>query len=294
LYQHFRPEFLQLYHLSLSSDAFSSFASVAESSSCEAAVTAAHTVLTQEAIPRTALDLDEVPEEKLRDNELFDLSEFLHSHGINMRYLPRVAASCRSAHVRRFLEEERVVRALKHYIREEWLQATSEENAIVIAEKIIEELHSGARWDQAQLRNKPDWSWEPRLRAAINMVEDSGTVKLVAKVKNLRPPTFVPLPQQETALLSRRQFLCEAGRDDASVVLQMIALYAIWSADPNCPQDSLVKGHGLVTELLSKHRNKRNALHTAASWYYIAATSARRLRFSRRICRLNALLSKKA
>ncbi len=135
------------------------------------AVRAAFNTLISVDVPAAAADLDAV----LGGQEGApqpDLSVFLHTRGINMRYLPHVAACCCNATARQFLEQEVIVRTAKHTLRALWAQrAVSETHAAAIADNIIHRLRRGDRelWAQLSLPGAPAWAWETRLRAAVGL-----------------------------------------------------------------------------------------------------------------------------
>ncbi len=214
-------------------------------------------------MPAAAADLDDAFHDQL------DLSAFFHSRGINMRYLPQVAACCRNPAARQFLEQEAVVRTAKHKIRALWAErAESDAHAAAIATEVIQRLRRGELWDQlSQPSGVPMWAWEPRLRAAMGLQDDR---TLTPKIKSVRPPPFVPLGKQEAALLKDLEFRRATGADVLPVQFQLIALYLIWAAGDD-PRESFAKGEAVLKQVLERHRRGppvENAIETAASWYY--------------------------
>ncbi len=232
------------------------------------AVRAAFDVLINVDVPAAAADLDAA----FRSSSDVDLSAFLHTRGINMRYLPQVAACCRNPAARQYLEQEAVIRTAKHKIRALWAErAESDAHAAAIAADVIQRLRRGDRdlWSQLLPADggAPSWAWEPRLRAAIGL-KDDGTLTL--KIKNVRPPPFVSLDRQEGALLKDLEFRRATGADVLPVQFQLIALYLIWAAGDD-PRDSFAKGEAVLKQVLERHRrgpSVENAIATAARWYY--------------------------
>ncbi len=93
---------------------------------------------------------------------------------------------------------------------------------------------------------------------------------LVVKIKNVRPPPFVPLDRQEEALLKDLEFRRATGADVLPVQFQLIALYLIWSAGDD-PRDSFSKGEAMLQQVLERHRRGPpvdNAIATAARWHF--------------------------
>jgi hypothetical protein len=225
-----------------------------------------------DAIPKTAEEVDKAFADGVASNGGVDLSATFHAHGVNMRYLPLVAARCQRAAAREYLEQESIIRAAKHKIRALWAaRARGNQHAVAIAEQVLQLLRAGALWDQLQLPVAPAWPWEARLCAAIGLVYAAdGQATLVPKVRSLRPPPFVPLDQQEATLLKSLAFRRAAGGDVLPVQFQLIALYLIWSAGDD-PRDSFAKGEAVVREVLERHRRGPpvpNAVSVAADWYY--------------------------
>ncbi len=231
------------------------------------AVRAAFDTLINVDVPAAAADLDAA----FRGD--VDLSAFLHTRGINMRYLPQVAACCCNPAARQYLEQEAIIRTAKHKIRALWAErAESDAHAAAIAADVIQRLRRGDRDLWSQLSQQPDggapkWAWEPRLRAAIGLKEDS---TLTPKIKNVRPPPFVSLDRQEGALLKDLEFRRATGADVLPVQFQLIALYLIWAAGDD-PRDSFAKGEAVLKQVMERHRRGppvENAVETAADWYY--------------------------
>jgi hypothetical protein len=128
---------------------------------------AAFDILMNADVPAAAADLDAAFKGGVLSLEL---STFLHARGINMRYLPEVAARCRNVAARQFLEQEAVVRAAKHKIRALWAErAESDAHAAAIAADVIQRLRRGELWDQLSQPAAPQWSWEARLRDALGI-----------------------------------------------------------------------------------------------------------------------------
>jgi hypothetical protein len=260
-----------------------------------------------QAVPEAAAELDALfSNEGGGRNDLertLDLSEFLHARGVNMRYLPAVAAQCRSPRARRLVECEVAVRAAKHKIRALWAQsARSERHSGALAERVVRRLRRGELWDQlpagaaaaagaalaaeammaAATGAAPSpsaWRWEARLRAALGLdaapAESPDVPQAAAaataspKTKVLRAPAFVPLEQQERVLLRQLEFRRASGGDAAPVELQLVALYSLWSAGDD-PRESFAKGAALVSELLARHRRGpliEGAVYAAARWH---------------------------
>ncbi len=72
------------------------------------------------------------------------------------------------------------------------------------------------------------------------------------RVKGVQAPPFVPLNEQERALLSTLEFRRATGSSLVPVQLQLVALYQIWSAGDD-PAPSFAKGAALVEALLATH-----------------------------------------
>ncbi len=240
---------------------------------------AAFDLLINVDVPAAAADLDAA----FRDNGSdMDLSAFLHTRGINMRYLPQVATGCRNPAARQYLEQEAVIRAAKHKIRALWAErAESDAHAAAIAADVMQRLRRGDRdlWSQLQPDGgAPSWAWERRLRAAIGLKDDS---TLTPKIKNVRPPPFVPLDRQERALLKDLEFRRATSADVLPVQFQLIALYIIWAAGDD-PRDSFAKGEAVLKQVLERHRRGppvENAVSTAANWFYKRAEFGKALPF---------------
>ncbi len=243
---------------------------------------AAFDTLMSENVPAAAAELDAAFAADM------DLSAFLHARGVNMRYLPQVAARCANAAARQFLEQETIVRGLKHTIRALWARhASSAANAAAIAAAVIAQLQRGELWAQLQPEHAsgplpPAWPWEPRLRAAIGLLPDGS---LAPKVKSVRPPPFVPLGEQEAALLRDLEFRRATGADAAPVQLQLVSLYLIWAAGDD-PRDSFAKGEAVLREVLERHRRGppvKDAIAAAARWHYRRGQYAEALALDREL-----------
>ncbi len=115
LFRHFRPQFVSAYPLPLCSDAFSRFvAGTADEEEHKREIAAASEYLMTTMIPECARDLTAALD--AQGTEL-RLAEFLHSRGINLRYLAFVAAQVEVEHYRLLLYAEMCARVLKNVLR---------------------------------------------------------------------------------------------------------------------------------------------------------------------------------
>jgi tetratricopeptide (TPR) repeat protein len=238
------------------------------------AVQAAFNVLMTTEVPDAAAELDShalFQTGRKRKGEELELSKIFHTRGINMRYLPQVAARCRNAAAREFLEQEVIVRAAKHKIRALLAEhAETEQHAAEILDRLMRELYqrgpeSRRLWAQFSLPNgEPKWDFLERLSDAIGF--QTQAVTLAPKIKSVRPPPFTPLEKQEQVLLKDLEFCRATGADRAPVQFK---LYQTWCAGAD-PRDSFAKGEAVLQELVQRHRRGPpfvEVLPVAADWY---------------------------
>ena len=115
LFRHFRPQFVSAYPLPLCADAFSRFVSgTAAEDEHKREIVAATEYLMTGLIPECARELAAALDAQGTEMRL---AEFVHSRGLNLRYLGFVAAQLPVEHYRLLLYAEMCARVLKNVLR---------------------------------------------------------------------------------------------------------------------------------------------------------------------------------
>ncbi len=264
------------------------------------AVHAAFALLEQKTLPAVAAELDGAFSPAAPPA----LSAFLHERGVNMRYLLPLARLLKNEAARAYVEQEAVVRAIKHKIRGLWITAHGERHALALACATVQRLEQGELWDGVAASFKPafraavdaviggrgSWSWAERVCAAVGVAERSASasgrfiksvlanhldqLKLTERTEFVQLPSPLPFERAEALLAAEAKV-----RDDsamAPVLLQEVALCHLWSAQ--APQ-AATRGEQAVERLLALHKRAPvdGALLAAAHWYQQRDQKARAL-----------------
>ncbi len=206
------------------------------------------------------------------------LRDRFHAHGVNMRYVLRVAALCTSPAARQRLCREAVVRAAKHKVRALWRGSASEAHCKALTDAAVAALSAGAGWEdvaagalelfggawsqegsavladlRAAVSERESWSWASQLRAALGDAE-------CLKMKFVAHPAFVPLEQAEERLqaaLSLAETRAAQANDAAAVMPQLSALMRLYNKAVEGADVQLEKGAQVAQRILDIHASAR-------------------------------------